>query len=116
MILVNTVIPLGVLSFRWGRRPLATAIVGLGVLVGMWIERFLIVVGTLRLPRMDFTVGTYSPSWVEVGILVGSFGMFAMLYFLFVQFAPIVSIWEVREGDALANPTPTSPQPVGQEA
>lgn len=116
MILVNTVIPLGVLSFRWGRRPLATAIVGLGVLVGMWIERFLIVVGTLRLPRMDFTVGTYSPSWVEVGILVGSFGMFAMLYFLFVQFAPIVSIWEVREGDALANATPTSPQPVGEEA
>ena len=114
MILVNTVIPLGVLSFRWGRRPLATAIVGFGVLIGMWIERFLIVVGTLRMPRMDFTVGTYSPSWVELGVLVGSFGMFAMLYFLFVQLAPIVSIWEIREGDHIANPLPENPQSIGR--
>jgi len=83
--------------------------VGLGVLIGMWIERFLIVVGTLRMPRLDFTVGTYSPSWVELGVLVGSFGMFAMLYFLFVQLAPIVSIWEIREGDHIANPPPENP-------
>ena len=116
MVFVNIVVPLGVLSFRWGRRPVATAIVGLGVLVGMWIERFLIVVGTLRLPRLDFTLGTYQPSWVEIGILVGSIGMFTMLYFLFVQFAPIVSIWEVREGDHIASPVPASAQPVGEEA
>ena len=116
MIVVNVVIPLGVLPFPWGRKPLATAIVGLGVLVGMWIERFLIVVGTLRMPHLDFTVGTYQPSWVEIGILVGSFGMFAMLYFLFVQFAPIVSIWEVREGDHIASSVPASAQPVGDEA
>ncbi|MEC9242828.1 MAG: NrfD/PsrC family molybdoenzyme membrane anchor subunit, partial [Gemmatimonadota bacterium] len=116
MILVNTVIPLAVLSFRWGRKPFATAVVGFGVLIGMWIERFLIVVGTLRLPRMEFTVGTYSPSWVELGILVGSFGMFAMLYFLFVQFAPIVSLWEVREGDHIAGSAAASPEPVTEEA
>ena len=116
MIVVNVVIPLGVLPFPWGRKPLATAIVGLGVLVGMWIERFLIVVGTLRMPHLDFTVGTYQPSWVEMGVLVGSFGMFAMLYFLFVQFAPIVSIWEVREGDHIASSVPASAQSVGDEA
>jgi Ni/Fe-hydrogenase subunit HybB-like protein len=101
MIVLNIVIPLGVLAFPSGRRPLATAVVGLGVLIGMWIERFLIVVGTLRLPRLDFTVGTYQATWVEWGILVGSFGLFGLLYFLFVQFAPIVSIWEVREGEQL---------------
>ncbi len=98
MIVVNVVVPLGVLSFPRGRRPLPTALVGLGVLLGMWMERFLIVVGTLRFPRLDFTVGSYTPSWVEAGILLGSFGLFALLYFLFVQAAPIVSIWEVREG------------------
>jgi molybdopterin-containing oxidoreductase family membrane subunit len=102
MIVINVVIPLSVLSFPKGRKPLATAIVGLGVLVGMWIERFLIVVGTLSLPRLDFTPGSYTPSLVEIGILIGSFGLFALLYFLFVQFAPIVSIWEVREGEAIA--------------
>jgi molybdopterin-containing oxidoreductase family membrane subunit len=81
----------------------------MGVLVGMWIERFLIVVGTLSLPRLDFTVGSYQPSWVELGILVGSFGLFVLFYLLFIQAAPIVSIWEVREGDHLASQksTPT---------
>lgn len=99
MVVLNVVIPLGVLAFPAGRRPLTTAIVGFGVLIGMWIERFLIVVGTLRLPRLDFSIGTYQPGWVEWGILVGSFGLFGLLYFLFVQFVPIVSIWEVREGE-----------------
>jgi hypothetical protein len=40
MILVNTVIPLAVLSFRWGRKPFATDVVGFGVLIGIWIDRF----------------------------------------------------------------------------
>ena len=120
MLVLNIVIPLGVLSFRWGRKPLPTAVVGLGVLIGMWIERFLIVVGTLREPRLDFTVGTYSPSLVEVGILVGSFGLFGLLYFLFVQIAPIISIWEVREGDRRSHPIPIgagpAPSPVREKA
>lgn len=101
MIVTNVVIPLAVLPFPRGRSPLGTAIVGVGVLVGMWIERFLIVVGTLRFPRLDYTVGTYSPTWVELGIMIGSIGMFAFLYFTFIQTTPIVSIWEVREGHHL---------------
>ena len=44
MVVVNLVIPVAVLSFPRGRRPLPTALVGCGVLVGMWLERFLIVV------------------------------------------------------------------------
>ena len=102
MIVVNVVIPLSILPFPKGRKPLGTAIVGLGVLLGMWIERFLIVVGTLRFPRLDFNVGTYAPTWVEIGVLVGSVGLFGFLYFTFVQLAPIVSLWEVREGEHVA--------------
>ena len=114
MILLNVVVPLLVLSFPAGRKPFWTAVVGMGVLVGMWIERFLIVVGTLSLPRLDFTVGSYQPSWVELGILVGSFGLFVLFYLLFIQAAPIVSIWEVREGDHLASQksTPTDHDPL----
>ena len=81
MIVVNTVIPLAILPFPWGRKPLATAVVGMGVMLGMWIERYLIVVGTLSFPRLDFNVGTYSASWVEMGILIGSIGLFGFLYF-----------------------------------
>jgi molybdopterin-containing oxidoreductase family membrane subunit len=102
MIIVNTVIPLAILPWPKGRKPLATAIVGFGVLIGMWIERYLIVVGTLSAPRLDYTVGHYAPTWVEMGIFVGSIGLFLFLYFTFIQTTPIVSIWEVREGHHLA--------------
>ncbi len=98
MILLNFVIPVSVLPFRTGRRPLGTALVGLSILVGMWLERFLIIYPSLRHPRLAYTVGEYSPTWVEWGILIGSIGMFFFLYFIFVRWAPIVSIWEVREG------------------
>ena len=98
MMVTNVLIPLAILPFPKGRKPLGTAIVGLAVLVGMWIERFLIVVGTLRFPRLDYNVGHYAPTWVEMGILIGSVGLFLFLYFAFVQTTPIVSIWEVREG------------------
>jgi molybdopterin-containing oxidoreductase family membrane subunit len=121
MIIVNTIIPFLVLPFRWGRSPLGTAIVGLGVLVGMWIERFLIVIGTLSYPRLTYTEGHYTPSWVEIGILVGSVGLFGFLYFTFIQLAPIVSLWEVREGEHIRHRTepahhPPTLEPAREEA
>ncbi|MSR23084.1 MAG: polysulfide reductase [Gemmatimonadetes bacterium] len=125
MVILNVVVPLGVLSFPRGRRPVGTLFVGLCVLVGMWIERYLIVVGSLRFPRLDFTLGSYQPTWVELGILAGSFGMFALMYLLFMQLAPVVSIWEVREGEQHASrvgggvepePHPVVPHPLGKRA
>ena len=121
MIVVNVLIPLSILPFPKGRKPLGTAIVGLGVLVGMWIERYLIVVGTLSFPRLDFNAGSYTPSLVEIGILVGSVGLFGFLYFGFLQLAPIVSLWEVREGEHIKNrPAPaqqhTALNPASEEA
>ena len=121
MVFLNFVIPISVLPFRSGRKPLATALVGLGIMVGMWLERFLIIVPSLGNPRLAYTVGQYSPSWVEWGILAGSFGMFLFLYFTFVQFAPIVSIWEVREGLGRQGSTVSlseqeALEPLGEEA
>ena len=98
MVVLNFVVPMMVLPFRAGRRPLGSALVGIGILIGMWLERFLIVVPSLAHPRLGYTMGTYSPTWVEWGILLGSFGMLGFLYFTFVRSVPIVSIWEVREG------------------
>ena len=98
MVVVNLVIPVAVLSFQRGRRPLPTALVGCGVLVGMWLERFLIVVPALSTPRLAYSIGDYMPSWVELGIMIGAVGVFACLYFTFTQLLPIVSVWEMREG------------------
>ena len=99
MVVLNVAVPLSILSFRRGRRPLGAAIAGLAVLIGMWLERFLIVVPALSVPRLAFTQGSYSPSWVELAITVGAAGTFVFLYFGFTQIAPIVSVWEIREGD-----------------
>ena len=104
MVTVNLVIPVAVLSFPRGRRPLPTALVGVGVLVGMWLERFLIVVPSLSTPRLAYSIGDYMPSWVELGIMIGAVGVFACLYFTFTQWLPIVSVWEMREGWRHAQP------------
>ena len=103
MIVLNIAVPVFVLAFRAGRKPLASALVGIGVIIGMWLERYIIVVGTLSVPRLAYTSGGYQPSWVEIGIMTGLFGLFGFLYFMFLQFAPIVSIWEVREGEHIAH-------------
>jgi molybdopterin-containing oxidoreductase family membrane subunit len=99
MIVLNFVVPVLVLPRRGGRRPLPLAIVSVGVLAGMWLERYLIVIPSLATPRLAYTMGVYSPSWVELSILAGSAGLFLFLYLVFMQLAPIVSVWEVAEGE-----------------
>ena len=102
MVVVNVVIPLGVLPFRWGRRPLPLALVSCGVVLGMWLERWIIVIPSLSAPRLTFLEGAYSPTIIEIGVLVGSVGLFLLLYLLFVQLLPVVSVWEIREGREVA--------------
>jgi Ni/Fe-hydrogenase subunit HybB-like protein len=68
------------------------------VLIGMWLERFIIVVPTLSNPRLPFGEGMYWPTWVEWGEMAGSFALFALFYLLFTKLFPIISIWEIREG------------------
>ena len=73
----------------------------LSVSVGMWLERFIIVVPTLSNPRLPFGEGMYWPTWVEWGELAGSFALFALFYLLFTKLFPVISIWEIREGREL---------------
>jgi molybdopterin-containing oxidoreductase family membrane subunit len=64
--------------------------------IGMWLERFTIVVPTLMHPRLPYETGLYSPTWVEWAILAGCFALFAMIYMVFTKLFPIVSLWEVE--------------------
>jgi molybdopterin-containing oxidoreductase family membrane subunit len=77
----------------WG--PVAVSV---SVELGMWLERFLIVVPSLSNPRLPLTAAAYSPSWVEWSLLAGFIATFILLYVLFTKLFPIVSIWEIREG------------------
>jgi len=98
MVLCNFIIPLACLV-RLGQRTVGKVLTAsLAVIVGMWLERFIIIVPTLSYPRLPFPEGIYSPTWVEWGETAGSFGLFALFYLLFTKFFPIISIWEIREG------------------
>ncbi|MEK7409366.1 MAG: NrfD/PsrC family molybdoenzyme membrane anchor subunit [Acidobacteriota bacterium] len=97
-------IPVSLLSRARTRTVAGTVIASISVNVGMWLERYTIVVPTLSRPRLPWAEGTYSPTWIEVGITLGFGAAFLFLYMLFTRFFPIVSIWEIREGRELALP------------
>jgi Ni/Fe-hydrogenase subunit HybB-like protein len=92
------VIPLPLLSLKKTRTPSGTLIASLSVIIGMWLERFVIVVPTLTNPRLPNETVLYFPTWVEWSILAGCVSFFILLYMTFTKVFPIVSIWEVREG------------------
>ncbi|MFQ5826578.1 MAG: hypothetical protein ACE5IA_04385, partial [Dehalococcoidia bacterium] len=75
-----------------------TVIASILINIGMWIERFTIVVPTLTQPRLPFERGLYTPTWVEWSITAGEFAGLALLYIIFAKIFPIISIWEIKEG------------------
>jgi len=98
MFLFCFVIPLPLLALRKTRTPLGTLIASISVIIGMWLERFVIVVPTLTNPRLPNEAVIYSPTWVEWSVLAGCVSFFVLLYMIFTKIFPIVSIWEIREG------------------
>lgn len=102
MVLCNFIIPVIILSFRRTKTITGIFIASVAVLIGMWLERFTIIVPTLANPRLPFPSGIYFPTWIEWGVTLGCFSFFVFLYLLFSRFFPIISIWEIREGKEMA--------------
>jgi molybdopterin-containing oxidoreductase family membrane subunit len=99
MVISCSAIPFFLMCRKRTRKVAGTTVAACFVVVGMWLERFNIVVPTSVNPRLDlYNTGSYSPSWVEVGIMAGTFAGFILLYMVASKFFPMVSIWEVREG------------------
>ena len=98
MVLTCFVIPFTILANSRTRTIKGTVIASISVNIGMWLERFTIVVPTLMHPRLPYETGVYNPTWVEWVILAGCFALFTMIYMVFTKLFPIVSIWEVQEG------------------
>lgn len=99
MVLCNVIIPLPILAIKRLRSRISwTVIAALPVLVGMWLERFLIIVPSLAHNRFPYVYGSYSPSWVELAVTVGSFAAMPLLYMLLTKVFPIISIWELKLG------------------
>jgi Ni/Fe-hydrogenase subunit HybB-like protein len=96
-LVLNALIP-QLLWLPWvRRRPLPLFLISAGIIVGMWIERFIIVVTSLHRNYMPSMWGDFYPTFWDWATLAGSIGIFLMLFFLIIRFLPIVSIAEVRE-------------------
>jgi len=73
--------------------------------VGMWFERFVIVVTSLHRDFLPSSWGMYTPTLYDIGILLGSFGLFFTLVILFTKALPVVSISEVKGVSENAQPS-----------
>lgn len=62
----------------------------------MWFERFVIIATTLARDYLPSSWSLYSPTWVEIGIFIGTLGIFFTFYLIFVRVAPVVAIAEVK--------------------
>jgi len=97
MVICNSVVPL-LFFIRGVRRSIPLLfIISMLINIGMWYERFVIIIGGVAHDFMPNAWGTYSPTIIEYGILVGSFSMFFFLYLLFVKHLPSVSMTEMKE-------------------
>ena len=72
-------------------------LISLLINVGMWYERFVIIIGGAAHDFMPNAWGLYWPSLIEYGILLGSFCIFFFLFLLFVKHLPSVSMTELKE-------------------
>ncbi|HEX9406277.1 MAG TPA: NrfD/PsrC family molybdoenzyme membrane anchor subunit, partial [Thermoanaerobaculia bacterium] len=99
MVVCCFAVPFTLLAIRRTRTTIwGTVVASIAVEIGMWIERFLIVVPSLSNPRLPMTAAQYLPSWVEWSLFAAFVSVFILLYAVFSKLFPIVSIWEIREG------------------
>ena len=97
MITCNVLLPLTLFINKLRRSISYLFILSLFVNVGMWFERFNIIVISLAHDYDPYNWGFYIPSWVEVGITLGSFGWFFMFFLIFAKTLPIISMTELKE-------------------
>jgi molybdopterin-containing oxidoreductase family membrane subunit len=97
MVICNSIIPLALLFKRVRRSIPWLFAISLFVNLGMWFERFVIIVGSLSHDYMPYAWGLYKPTWVELSILIGSFAWFFMLFLLFAKHLPSISMTEIKE-------------------
>jgi molybdopterin-containing oxidoreductase family membrane subunit len=97
VVLCNVAIPQA-LWLRFVRaRPAALFVLGVVVLVGMWLERFMIIVASLNRDFMPSAWHLFEPTFWDLATLAGSIGAFAFLFLLFLRFLPAISMSEMRK-------------------
>ncbi len=83
--------------FKWCRTNIFVVyFVCMGVNIGMWFERFVIIVSSISQDFLPSAWRLYHPSWVEIWTFIGTFGIFLSLFLLFIRFLPMIAMSEVK--------------------
>jgi molybdopterin-containing oxidoreductase family membrane subunit len=104
------VLPFAILARAKTRTIAGTLVASISVNVGMWLERFTIVVPSLSNPRAPIHGFVYVPSFVEWSLMAGCFAAFALLYMGFTKLFPIISIWEINSHEGAPAPAAVPPR------
>lgn len=118
MMFCNVISP-QIFWFKWARNNYVVVfIVSMFVNVGMWFERFVIIVTSLAQDFLPSSWGHYAPSTTEIVTFVGTFGIFLSLFLLFMRFLPMIAMSEVKIVTPEADPhhKPIRDSHVGVEA
>ncbi len=98
MIICNFLVPVIILSNRKTKTIAGIFFASACVIVGMWLERLIIVVPSLANPRLDYPTGIYIPSLTEWSLFAGGVAVFILGFMLFAKYFPLISVWEIQEG------------------
>jgi len=96
LLLCNVLVPQLLWIKKVRSSPLLLFLVAMFVNVGMWLERFIIVVTSLHRDFLPSSWGMYSGTVWDWATFVGTIGLFLALLFLFIRFLPMISIFEMR--------------------
>jgi len=96
MVICNAIIPQLMWSKKIRSNITVLFIISIIINIGMWYERFNIVVTSLAKDYLPSSWATYSPTWVEIGIFIGTLGIFASGVLTFFRFLPMIAISEVK--------------------
>jgi molybdopterin-containing oxidoreductase family membrane subunit len=97
MVFCNMIVPLPLFIKKLRRSLSYLFITSIFVNIGMWLERFVIIITSLSKEFVPYAWGTYQPSIIEISITIGTFGFFFMMFLLFAKFLPVVAITEKKE-------------------
>jgi molybdopterin-containing oxidoreductase family membrane subunit len=97
LILFNILIPQALWFRSLHTNVMALFVIAISVNIGMWLERYVIVVVSLHRDHMPSAWGMYSGTIVDYGVFAGTIGLFVALLFLFIRVLPMISIFEMRE-------------------
>jgi molybdopterin-containing oxidoreductase family membrane subunit len=97
LMVIPNVVVLQIFWFKKMRQNLVVVfIISIVVNVGMWFERFVIIVIGLHRDFLPSSWGYYSPSWVDICTYIGTFGLFFTMFLLFIRFLPLIAVSEVK--------------------